>query len=127
VSVLLLPHSLVSAPCRAETHSTVYGFCLNTLTLIHWSYFNEDERFYTVVCDSLQNLHLFAGLNNASMKVGHTILLALVNKIASQRATLTSDTNFDSQRWVRSPILASGTELNRNDRRRNSERLLNEP
>ncbi len=47
--------------CTA-THKTVYAFLLNTITLIHYSYFAEDSDFYTVVADSLQQLHLFAAL-----------------------------------------------------------------
>jgi len=84
---------------QTATHKTVYAFLLNTITLIHYSYFAEDPDFYAVVCDSLQSLHLFAGLNNASAKVAHTILLALINKISSQKVSLTSDTNYESKRW----------------------------
>jgi len=85
---------------QTATQKTVYAFLLNTLTLIHYSYFSEDPGFYTVILESLQALHLFAGLNNASMKVGHTIMLALVNKLTAQKVSLSSDTNYDSKRWL---------------------------
>ncbi len=47
---------------QTKTHKQVYGFLLNALTLIHHSYFHESAEFVDLLADSLQSLHLFAGL-----------------------------------------------------------------
>jgi len=82
-----------------RTQKTVYGYVLNSITLVHYAYFMESPHFHETICDSLNHLHMYAGFNYASAQVAQTVLLALINKLTAQKNSLTSDTNYDSIKW----------------------------
>jgi hypothetical protein len=81
------------------TIKTVFAYCINVLTLVHFQYFMKSRDFYQILSSTLYALHQFGGSNLEGQQVGTVLLSALSSKLASQRKQF-SHTSFKNMEWV---------------------------
>eukprot|EP00808_Paulinella_micropora_P016283 g16184.t1 len=81
------------------TVKTVFAYCINVLTLVHFQYFMKSTLFYQVLRDALYSLHMFGGSNLEGQQVGTVLLSALCSKLASRRKAFSS-VSYKNMEWV---------------------------
>lgn len=70
---------------------TVFAYCINVVTLIHYQYFMKKPYFAEVLMSSLYRLHNFGASSSECQRVGGTMLAALSSKLGAQHKNFSSD------------------------------------